>query len=327
MSPQRKRWPWILLFVSVILIIAALATSWNWVLVQNYNKMLLVAKDRWALRTQGFDTPPWLGAILGTLGFSALIVLFALFFAKILREMKLNQLQKDFLANMSHELKTPIASLELAASLLKKGSSLSEDDRSILWQTHDIELRRLRDEIERLLAASRWEQFHDKPDLSPVELETWLLEAMKRWERMLPPSATLRREGEKFEGQALLDVDLLKLVTANLVDNARKFSGSRPIEIILRTRQLERGGRTYWSLSFEDNGLGFPPNENQKVFKRFQRLDHRADHAIPGSGLGLHLALNACHAMNLDLNAESDGPDKGARFTIQGPLDTSKEAS
>jgi signal transduction histidine kinase len=327
MSPQRKRWPWILLFVSVILIIAALATSWNWVLVQNYNKMLLVAKDRWALRTQGFDTPPWLGAILGTLGFSALIVLFALFFAKILREMKLNQLQKDFLANMSHELKTPIASLELAASLLKKGSSLSEDDRSILWQTHDIELRRLRDEIERLLAASRWEQFHDKPDLHPVHLETWLVEAMKLWERMLPASAKLTREGEKLDAEALLDVGLLKLVTANLIDNARKFAGTRPVSITLRTRRLERGGRRYWSLSFEDKGLGFPPNETQKVFKRFQRLNHRSDHAIPGSGLGLHLAMNASRAMHLELSAESDGPELGARFTIEGPLNPSKDAS
>jgi signal transduction histidine kinase len=327
MSPQRKRWPWILLFVSVILIIAALATSWNWVLVQNYNKMLLVAKDRWALRTQGFDTPPWLGAILGTLGFSALIVLFALFFAKILREMKLNQLQKDFLANMSHELKTPIASLELAASLLKKGSALTEDDRSILWQTHDIELRRLRDEIERLLAASRWEQFHDKPELSVVHLETWLLEAMKLWERMLPASATLTREGEKLDAQAMLDVGLLKLVTANLIDNARKFAGTRPVNITLRTQQLERGGRPYWSLSFEDKGLGFPPDEAQKIFKRFQRLKHRSDHAIPGSGLGLHLAMNASRAMNLELSADSDGPDKGARFTLQGPLSASKDAT
>jgi len=318
MSLHRKRWPWILLFVSVILIIAILATSWNWVLVQNYNKMILVAKDRWAGRTQGFDTPPWLGAILGTLGFSALIVFFALFFAKILREMKLNQLQKDFLANMTHELKTPLASLALSGSLLKKNSALSDEDRQTLWETYDIELARLRGEIERLLAASRWEQFHDKPQMAPVEIEAWLSASLKNWERMLPPGAKLTREGESLEGIALVDISLLSLITGNLIDNARKFAGDKPAQITVRTRRLSRGGQEWWSLRFEDDGLGFEASESAKIFKRFQRLKHRSDHAIPGTGLGLHLALAASREMKLELEALSEGPDKGARFTLKG---------
>ena len=314
MTIHRKRWPWILLFVSVIVIIAVLATSWNWVLVQHYNRMILVAKDRWVLRTPDFGDAPWVSAILGTLGFSALIVLFALFFAKILREMKLNQLQKDFLANMTHELKTPLASLELSSSMLKKGRALNEDDRSLLWATHDSELRRLRDEIERLLAASRWEQFHDKPTLADVNLEAWLKGALLSWERMLPANARLERLGDPLDDIARLDVNLLTLVTSNLIDNARKFAGSRPPNITLRTRKR---GNT-WSLIFEDHGLGFEPREAATIFKRFQRLKHRSDHAIPGTGLGLHLALNASRAMGLELEASSDGPDKGARFELRG---------
>jgi signal transduction histidine kinase len=319
MTAQRKRWPWILLFVSVMVIIAVMATSWNWVLVQNYNKMILVAKDRWTQRGE-LETPPWLSTIFGTLGFSALIVLFALFFAKILREMKINQLQKDFLANITHELKTPLASLELSSSLLKKGGDISPEDRDVLWQAHDAELKRLRDEIDRLLAASRWEQFHDKPDLHPVSIEAWLSEALVQWQRMLPAGATLVREGDPLEGLALVDVKLLALITSNLIDNARKFSGAKPAHITVRTRRLSGAGQAWWSLRFEDQGLGFGPNDATKLFKRFERLEHRNDHAIAGSGLGLHLALEAARAMNLELEASSDGPTKGARFTLKGRL-------
>lgn len=327
MSLQRKRWPWVLLFVSVIVIIAVLATSWNWVLVQNYNKMIVVAKDRWAVRAQGFDAPPWLGAILGTLGFSALIVFFALFFAKILREMKLNQLQKDFLANMTHELKTPLASLALSASLLQKESDVSEEDRKTLWQTHDLELARLKGEIERLLAASRWEQFHDKPQMTPIRIEAWLEQSLKNWERMLPPSATLKREGESLEGIAVVDTSLLSLITGNLIDNARKFAGDKPAHITVRTRRLSGGGQNWWSIRFEDEGLGFDAAESTKIFKRFQRLKHRADHAIPGTGLGLHLALEASRAMKLELEASSEGPDKGAHFTLKGRFESQEKIS
>ncbi|MEO5667292.1 MAG: HAMP domain-containing sensor histidine kinase [Bdellovibrionota bacterium] len=311
MTVHRKRWPWILLFVSVMVIIAVLMTSWNWVLVQHYNRMILLAKDQWTSRSQ---EAPWLSAILGTLGFSTLIVLFALFFAKILREMKLNQLQRDFLANMTHELKTPLASLELSASLLKKGTALPDDDRSTLWQTHDTELRRLREEIERLLTASRWEQFHDKPDFADVDLEAWLHKSMEKWKRMLPMDAKLVRIGDPLVGVATLDVSLLALITGNLIDNARKFSGSRPLTMSIRTRVLDDA----WDLSFKDDGLGFAPDEATKIFNRFQRLKHRSDHAIPGTGLGLHLAKSASQAMNLELRAASAGPDKGARFVLSG---------
>jgi signal transduction histidine kinase len=318
MSTHRKRWPWVLLFVSVLILIAALATTWNWVLVQNYNKMIELAKDHWVLRTQGIDTPPWVSLTVGTLGFSALIVLFALFFAKILREMRLNQLQKDFLANMTHELKTPLASLELSASLLKKESALSPEDRSELWQTHDIELQRLRDEIEQLLTTSRWEQFQEPPHMSPVDLETWLSESLVRWKRTLPTGAQITRQGDDLSGLVLIDPALIKLISGNLLDNARKFAGPRPPVITLHTRRFDSGDNNSWSISFSDQGLGFEPVDASKVFKRFLRLKHRSQHAIPGSGLGLHLALSASRAMGLELEAHSDGPGQGATFTLRG---------
>ncbi len=318
MPTHRKRWPWVLLFISVVILIAGLATTWNWVLVQNYKQMIELAKDRWVLRTQGFDTPPWLSLIFGTLGFSALIVLFALFFAKVLREMRLNQLQKDFLANMTHELKTPLASLELSASLLKKGVELSREDWTELWQTHDIELQRLRDEIERLLTASRWEQFQERPHLTPVNLEEWLSQSLTRWRRMLPPEATLERSGDLLDGIVSMDHDLMKLITGNIVDNARKFSGPRPLTLHIRTQRSQSASEERWSIIFEDQGLGFDPNEASKIFKRFQRLKHNSSQAIPGTGLGLHLALSASRAMNFELSGASDGPNRGARFGISG---------
>ena len=315
---HKKRWLWSLLFITVLLLIVGLGVWWNWVLVHNYNAMIELAKDRLLQIPHGSKRLPWLSLILGSLGFATLVILFVLFFVKMLREMKLNQMQKDFLANMTHELKTPLASLELSSSLLKKSGSLSPQDRDDLWQAHQSELSRLRDEIERLLTASRWEQFHEAPSLVRFDLETWLQASMVQWRRMLPSNATLKRLGDTFEGQVSLDPNLLKLITSNLIDNARKFCGTNPPHITLRTTQYSRDKSQGWIIVFEDQGLGFTENDTKKIFKRFARLAHANDHSIPGTGLGLHLAMSACEAMHLRLDAASEGHNKGARFFLKG---------
>jgi signal transduction histidine kinase len=120
---KRRRWLWIVLFVWVALLLGSLATSWNVVLVRDYQKMLELA----GTLPRPFDQrAPWMSLILGTTGFVAALVTLIFFFLKVLHEMRVNQMQSEFLATVSHELKTPIAALELASSLIRSGG-LSPD--------------------------------------------------------------------------------------------------------------------------------------------------------------------------------------------------------
>lgn len=306
----RKRWPWSLLFASVLIIIAVLATSWNWVVVRNYQEKL---------PTVSGDSP-WLNVVLGSLGFLALIVLFTVFFSRLLREMKLNQLQKDFLANVTHELKTPLASIELSSNLLQKDSQLSDDDKRDLWQAHDIELRRLQDEIEKLLQTSRWEHVQSKPRLRDVHLEDWLQESLRRWQRQYPAPTTIIRQGDFLNGSAALDPSLLKLITSNILDNSVKFSAGGNAKIEITTTIVWVKQRRFWKIEFSDRGIGFAPRDAKKMFRRFIRLNQPRDHMIPGSGLGLHLAQTAAQAMRVRLHAHSDGLGCGAKLSLSGPL-------
>src|SRR4051812_31595605 len=109
---RRHRWVWILLFVAVLALLAVLATGWNVVLVHNYNEVFELTR-RASRQIPTFPVPH---LILGTLGFAAAVALLVTLFLKLLKEMRNNQLQTEFLAAVSHELKTPIATMELAAS-------------------------------------------------------------------------------------------------------------------------------------------------------------------------------------------------------------------
>src|SRR3954464_13801945 len=154
---KKRRWLWILLFISVAILLSALATGWNVVLVFDYLHILELARTL-SLPDNHNTHPASLifKMILGTLGFVAALALTVLIFFKLLKEMRLNQLQSEFLATVSHELKTPIAAMELSSTLLREGD-LSQEEVHKLWHSHDAELKRLQEEVETLLEAARWQ--------------------------------------------------------------------------------------------------------------------------------------------------------------------------
>ena len=71
-----------------------------------------------------------------------------------------------------------------------------------------------------------------------------------------------------------------------------------------------------------DHGLGFAPQNQKWLFKRFSRLPFfRSDlksSSIPGTGLGLYLSATASKAMGLTLTGKSGGEGKGAEFILEG---------
>lgn len=296
---RSRRWFWITLFICMATLVSLLATTFNVVLAKHY--------------------PRWLPFVFGALGFLGILFGTALFFLRLLKEMRRTQMQSEFLAKVSHELKTPLSSIELAASLLKN-NPLSEEERDRLWEVHDIEVKRLRAEVEALLEAAQWDSKSVHVRLEPVNLEAWLERSLRRWKTYLGTDAELIRTGEKLDQPVPLNTNLLDLIGNNLIENARKFSRNTP-KVRIETRIVpaaKPGKLPTWRIRFSDQGMGFPPNLSQKIFNRFFRARTPVPYAIPGNGLGLYLAASASRALKLSLKAGSEGVDKGATFTLEG---------
>jgi two-component system phosphate regulon sensor histidine kinase PhoR len=315
----KRRWLWVMAFAWVAFLMALLAAGWNFVLVQDYRQIVALARaivPPGAAPALSETRPPWAEIVFGTLGFLFALGTMAGFFVKLLNEMRLNQLQAEFLAAISHELKTPIASLELTSSLIRGGGNDAEEVAR-LWESHDAELKRLKEEVETLLEAARWRAHSAKIACSTVDIETWLAASMERWRKIIGPGGQLIREGDPLPGSAQLDERTLWLICDNLVDNARKFSKGLPIVRLRTTWTPLRGNRAAWRMEFSDEGWGFNPKDTHHLFDPFYRAKH-SERAIPGNGLGLYLAASACRAMGLKLKGHSDGVGHGATFTVEG---------
>jgi signal transduction histidine kinase len=204
---KRRRWLWILLFIGVTLLLGGLATGWNIVLVLDHYSIVALAKNLALppIEASAYSTSLIIKMILGTLGFLITLAMTVLLFIKLLNEMRLNQLQSEFLATLSHELKTPIATLELSSSLIRAGD-LPPSEVNRLWKTHEEELRRLREEVEALLEAARWQSQSALTKMHPVRLESWIETSWERWKSILGPNAILNREGDLLDFKVPLDL-------------------------------------------------------------------------------------------------------------------------
>ncbi len=305
---KKRRWLWVTLFIAGIALLGILAAGWNLLLVRDHLDLVELAEK---LPQPPDLKGPWWNIVLGSTGFLAAIAGFILFFLKIRREERLNQAQSEFLASVSHELKTPLATLELCGSLLRMGAT--KDEQGKLWSSFDGDLKRLREQVDMLLEAARWQAHEDHLQPESIEVESWLQESLSRWKNMLGPEAELKRVGEPLKCSANLDPRALNLIFDNLVDNARKFARGSP-KVTVRSELKNRS----WILSIADEGWGFRPEDSEKLFRRFSRGRAVAPYSIPGTGLGLFLAASASKALGLRLHGVSDGLGRGATFRLQG---------
>ncbi|HEX8987103.1 MAG TPA: sensor histidine kinase N-terminal domain-containing protein [Rhodocyclaceae bacterium] len=188
------------------------------------------------------------------------------------------QAQQRFIADAAHQLKTPLTGLKMQTEL-----ALEENDPAQLREF----VARIADGTDRavhlatqLLALARAEASHEKVHtVEPVDLEVLAKQVTEEWvPRAIDAGIDLGFEGTGWP----LTIDaiplLLRELLKNLVDNAIKYT-PRGGKVTVRTRAAADA-----VLEVEDNGVGIPEADRERVFERFYRvLGNEAD----GSGLGL----------------------------------------
>ncbi len=269
------------------------------------------------------DRLPIVKIVFGALGFTGILGSLILLFARLLKEMKISQIQADFLDRISHELRTPLSTLTLVSDLLRSEAVTPQESQQ-LWRSHQLELSRLKMDVELLLQAAKMRESKIKPKLEVLNLESWLTERWANFKLILGPNAKMERVGAALQTKVEVDSALLEMIIRNLLDNARKFSLDQPA-VHFRGEIFQQGflfKTKKWRLEVVDEGLGFQPEQKGKLFKRFSRLTLRQSqlkpNSVPGTGLGLYLSAMASKSMGLTLVGESLGEGKGAKFKIEG---------
>jgi PAS domain S-box-containing protein len=225
-----------------------------------------------------------------------------------------NRAKDNFLATLSHELRTPMTSILGWVQFLRCGG-YSQEELDEALETIEVSARLQARLIDDMLDVSRIILGKFQIDLRPTKLRD-VVEAALTTVRPTASERDIRITSEMQERtDALVDADASRMqqVIGNILSNAIKFtpSGKR---VDLRMDRTDRKLR----ISVTDQGEGIDPSFLPHVFERLRQ----GEGATQRSGLGLGLAI-ARHIVELhhgEITAESDGPGKGARFTVTLPI-------
>jgi signal transduction histidine kinase len=222
----------------------------------------------------------------------------------------------EFLSVASHELKTPLTALQLMVEgLLRSGARGALELSPALGEklvAIGRQGRRLSLLVNDLLDVSRIRAGRLDLRLEPVDLAQVARETAERFgPEAAQAGCELRVSGD---GPVVGPWDRLRLeqVAGNLLSNAIKYGTGKPVEIGVR-----RDG-PWGLLSVADRGIGVAPEEQQRIFDRFER-------AVParhfgGLGLGLWIAREIVTRLGGTVWVESR-PGQGATFTVRLPLE------
>ncbi len=221
------------------------------------------------------------------------------------------ELQKERLMSfVVHDLKNPVSTVDLHAQLLLRDKELPERARATAASIRD-EVRSLMRLLLNLLDISKSEEGRLEPTCAEVDVSTLVsgvFEALSV--RARAKSITL--ESDVGGATALADVDLLRRVLENLLDNALRHA---PEESVVRVSAVSRSDAL--ELRIADRGHGIPPEQRDAIFERFVQIDGGSRLTRSGRGLGLTFCRLAVEAQGGRIWVEDGAP--GAVFCLSLP--------
>jgi two-component system, OmpR family, phosphate regulon sensor histidine kinase PhoR len=231
------------------------------------------------------------------------------------KEMRIAAKTTDFVNNMTHEFKTPLSSISLANSMLRKDANISESEK--LKRYCDIietEKNKLKLHVEEILNIACLENSaqHTVEQVDMHEIIRHAAESMSM--------AVQARQGEielhlNAEKSAIYGIrNHLTGAVLNLLDNANKYSAEAP-EIRIFT-SLEAG---FFCFTISDKGLGISKNEQKHIFEKYYRVPTGDIHNVKGFGLGLTYVKMVVDGHQGKINVQS-AKGEGTNFKVYLPI-------
>ena len=231
---------------------------------------------------------------------------------------ELDKQKSEFISIASHQLRTPLTAIRGYISLALEGSYGKMDNPEItdlFHKIYTIDLR-LSQLVEDLLNVSKIEagkvQYKwDETSLEPVvrELYDMFIALAKKkglsiaYEEPKTPLPTMT-----------LDVNKIKEIVSNLIDNAIKYTEKGGVTISIEA------DATVARVVITDTGIGISKEDAERLFGKFIRTETTKKMDTGGSGLGLFVGKTFVEAHGGRVYAESDGVGKGSRFIVELPF-------
>lgn len=197
---------------------------------------------------------------------------------------KLEEKRKlDFLGIVSHELKSPLTSLSGYLQILEvKSRKINEEQFGSLLSSANRQTSRIKLLIEGFLDVARYGEGKLKLQAKHFDMGHLFEEIEKTY---LETIATHRLVFDlDFQGDLYADKDKIEQVLINLINNAIKYA---PSDTTITISAISKGDHIH--VDVRDEGPGIKPEDQEKIFDRFYRVENDSTELISGFGIGLYI--------------------------------------
>jgi signal transduction histidine kinase len=214
-----------------------------------------------------------------------------------------------FFYKVSHDLKSPISSIIGLDALVRE--KITDKEALSYFDVYKKQVDRINNILDELMRMARVDHYAEKKET--IDFNRLINECMSSL-AYLANFQTIKFEtcvAENLDYKA--EWTLVNSIVQNLIENGIKYANleQAPPKVILKVYQKGES----LIIESEDNGIGMEKETSEKIFDMF----FKADHDIPGSGLGLYILSRAVEKLNGTASVESQ-PGMGTTIMISLPL-------
>jgi len=231
---------------------------------------------------------------------------------------------EDFISTVSHELRTPLTSIRgFSQTMLSSWDKLDDDSKKKFIKIIEQQSERLIHLVENMLAVTKLQSdknifVYNETDIKPIVNQT---AAMVKTQYPL----------QKFEIQIpdnlpkiFVDKDKFQQIMTNLIENSAKYSPDGDTTSI---KAIPSGQNV--TIEITNRGIPISPQDYEKIFTKFSRIDNPLTRKVQGSGLGLYITKNLAEKMGGKISVNSTrADDEGIgkiTFTVEMPIRSIEE--
>lgn len=208
------------------------------------------------------------------------------------------ELRREFTANVSHELKTPLTSISGYAEIMMNGLVQPTDMGRFSGKIYQ-EAQRLITLVGDIIRLSQLDEEKVQMEKRPVDLHMLASDVVKRLQDVAKKNQiTLMLTGKPTVVNG--NPQILDEMIYNLCDNAIKYN--KPFgEVEVNVATI----KDHPVLTVEDDGIGIPIDDQERIFERFYRVDKSHSRQIGGTGLGLSIVKHGAiyHKAKVELKS------------------------
>ncbi len=225
---------------------------------------------------------------------------------------------EDFISTVSHELRTPLTSIRgFAQTMLTSWDKLDDESKKKFLKIIEDQSNRLIGLVENMLSVTKLQSEKDMLVFKEVNIK-YLIEPVIDIIKTTYPTHKFEFNFNEKTPNIIVDKDKFQQIMTNLIENAAKYSNENTV-ITIKTAPAG----DYASIKVTDRGVGILPENYNKIFTKFSRIDNPLTRKVQGSGLGLYITKNLVEKMDGRISVTSG--DGETTFEVLLPVKSVEE--